>query len=115
MDGKGADAYREQNNVPYIIYHPDIQGGGKCKTVTSHVDLIPSILAMTGADKKQKPEVMKNLHGHDISPVLKTSERGGAFSLLTSHFSLLTSSLSLLTSHSFSTTQPSRRSIIRFP
>lgn len=75
MHGKGANAYREQNNVPYIIYHPDIQGGGKCKTVTSHVDLIPTILAMTGADKKQKPEVMKNLHGHDISPVLKKPEQ----------------------------------------
>ncbi|MCP4313537.1 MAG: sulfatase-like hydrolase/transferase, partial [Bacteroidetes bacterium] len=49
MHGKGANAYREQNNVPYIIYHPDIQGGRKCKTVTSHVDLIPTILAMTGA------------------------------------------------------------------
>jgi arylsulfatase A-like enzyme len=85
MHGKGSAAYREQNNVPYIIYHPDIQGGGKCKALTSHVDLIPTILAMTGADKKQKPEVMKNLHGHDISPVLKNPEkaphdaiRGGA-------------------------------------
>jgi arylsulfatase A-like enzyme len=75
MHGKGANAFREQNNVPYIIYHPDIRGGGKCKTVTSHVDLIPTILAMTGADKKQKPEVMKNLHGHDISPVLKNPEK----------------------------------------
>lgn len=75
MHGKGADAYREQNNVPYIIYHPDIQGGEKCKTVTSHVDIVPSILAMTGADKKQKPEVMKKLHGHDISGVLKNPEQ----------------------------------------
>lgn len=75
MHGKGSDAYREQNNVPYIIYHPDIQGGAKCKTLTSHVDLIPTILAMTGADKKQKPEVMTNLHGHDISPVLKNPEK----------------------------------------
>ena len=71
MHGKGSDAYREQNNVPYIIYHPDVQGGGKCKSLTSHVDLIPTILAMTGADKKQNPKVIKNLHGHDISPVLK--------------------------------------------
>jgi arylsulfatase len=75
MHGKGSDAYHEQNNVPYIICHPDIQGGGKCKALTSHVDLIPTILAMTGADKKQKPEVMKNLHGHDISPVLKNPEK----------------------------------------
>ena len=74
MHGKGANAFREQNNVPFMIYHPDIKGGRKCKAVTSHVDLIPTILAMTGADKNQKPEVMKNLHGHDVSPVLSNPE-----------------------------------------
>ena len=75
MHGKGATAFREQNNVPFMIYHPDIQGGRKCSAVTSHVDLIPTILAMTGADKKQKPDVLKNLCGHDVSPVLSNPEQ----------------------------------------
>ena len=75
MHGKGATAFREQNNVPFMIYHPDIQGGRKCQAVTSHVDLIPTILAMTGADKKLKPEVMKNLRGHDVSSVLSNPEQ----------------------------------------
>ena len=30
MHGKGATAFREQNNVPFMIYHQDIQGGRKC-------------------------------------------------------------------------------------
>ena len=75
MHGKGATAFREQNNVPFMIYHPDIQGGRKCSAVTSHVDLIPTILAMTGGDKKQRPDVLKNLHGHDVSPVLSNPEQ----------------------------------------
>lgn len=75
MSGKGATAYREQNNVPFIIYHPDAPGGRKCKAVTSHLDIVPSILAMTGADKKQKKEVTERLRGHDISSQLEKPEQ----------------------------------------
>jgi arylsulfatase len=75
MSGKGANAFREQNNVPFIVYHPDMPGGKKCRTVTSHVDLIPTILAMTGADKKQKKEVADRLHGHDVSPLLENPQQ----------------------------------------
>jgi arylsulfatase len=75
MSGKGATAYREQNNVPLIVYHPDAPGGRKCKAVTSHLDIVPSILAMTGSDKKQKKEVAEKLHGHDISALLEKPEQ----------------------------------------
>jgi arylsulfatase len=74
MSGKGATAFREQNNVPLIVYHPDIPGGMKCKAVTAHNDIVPTILAMTGADKKQKKQVADKLHGHDISPLLQDPE-----------------------------------------
>jgi arylsulfatase len=74
MSGKGATAYREQNNVPFILYHPDMPGGKKCEAVTSHNDLIPTILAMTGADKKQKKEVADRLRGHDVSSLLENPE-----------------------------------------
>ncbi len=74
MSGKGATAYREQNNVNLIISHPDVPGGKQCNATTSHVDVVPTILAMTGADKKQKPGVMEKLHGHDVSSVLTDPE-----------------------------------------
>jgi len=70
MSGKGATAYREQNNVPFVVYHPDLSGGKKCKAVSAHNDIVPTILGMTGADKKQKKEVSAKLTGKDISPVL---------------------------------------------
>jgi arylsulfatase len=75
MSGKGATAYREQNNVPFIVYHPDMPGGKKCRAVTAHNDIVPTILAMTGADKKQKKEVADRLHGYDLSPLLENPEK----------------------------------------
>jgi arylsulfatase len=75
MSCKGANAFREQNNVPFILYHPDMPGGQKCRAVSSHLDLIPTILSMTGADKKQKREVADRLHGHDVSPLLESPQQ----------------------------------------
>ena len=77
MSGKGATAYREQNNVPFIVYHPDLDGGSTCKAVTAHNDIVPTILGMTGAVKKQKKEVVAGLHGHDLSPLLADPEEAG--------------------------------------
>ncbi len=39
------------------------------------MDVIPTILAMIGADKKQKPGVMEKLHGHDVSQWLTKPEK----------------------------------------
>jgi len=74
MSGKGPTAYREQNNVPFMVYHPDVPGGRKCKAVTTHLDIIPSILAMTGADAKLNSSITEKLHGHDIGPLLTKPE-----------------------------------------
>lgn len=70
MSGKGSTAYHEQNNVPFILYHPAIAGGKTCKAVTAHNDIVPTILAMTGADKQLAKSVTDHLHGHDVSRVL---------------------------------------------
>ena len=85
MSGKGATAYREQNHVPLIIYHPDLAGGQHCRAVTAHNDLVPTILGLTGADRKQEKAVAENLHGHDLSLLLANptntpldAVRGGA-------------------------------------
>lgn len=47
---KGATAYREQNHVPLIIRHPEMAGPARCNALTSHVDLVPTILSIAGAD-----------------------------------------------------------------
>jgi arylsulfatase len=42
LHAKGAVAYREQNNVPLLVVHPDVKGGQQCRALSSHLDLAPS-------------------------------------------------------------------------
>jgi arylsulfatase len=70
MSGKGATAYREQNNVPLIVKHPDLSGGTTCAALTSHLDLVPTIIASTGLSSAST----EDLPGRDISSAL--SSRG---------------------------------------
>jgi arylsulfatase A-like enzyme len=48
MRGKGANAYREQQHLPLIIVHPAYPGGRSTRAVSSQVDLVPTVLALTG-------------------------------------------------------------------
>jgi len=84
MSGKGATAFREQNHVPLLIRHPDpmVPPGKVCNALTSHVDLTPTLLAMTHADG---PKAAADLPGKDFSRLLRSpanadihAVRGGA-------------------------------------
>jgi arylsulfatase A-like enzyme len=70
LSGKGATAYREQNNVPLIIAHPAFQGDKRCQAVTSHVDISTTLLSMA----KQKTAQVKGLPGKDITALLDNPE-----------------------------------------
>lgn len=77
LHAKGGTAYREQNNVPLIIVHPELAGGKECRAVTSHLDLAPTLVAMTGAAPEKKAAITKDLPGEDLSPVLAKPETAG--------------------------------------
>jgi arylsulfatase len=70
LHAKGAVAYREQNNVPLIISHPAFPGGGQCRAITSHIDLVPTLVAMSAASKQQRATILKGLPGKDLSGLL---------------------------------------------
>lgn len=70
LHAKGATAYREQNNVPLIVVHPAFSGGRRCKAVTSHLDLAPTLVGLTGASPQQKAAITRNLPGKDLAPLL---------------------------------------------
>ena len=78
LHGKGATAYREQNNVPLIVAHPAHAGGKRCRAVTSHVDIAPTLVSLTGASAERKTAVTKGLPGKDFSSLLATPEKAGA-------------------------------------
>ena len=70
LSGKGATAYREQNNVPFIIAHPAFQGDKRCQAVTSHVDISTTLLSMA----KGKSAQAKELPGKDMTALLGNPE-----------------------------------------
>lgn len=71
LRGKGPFAYEESIHVPLIIRHPDVQGGGQCVSLTSHIDLVPSLLSFCGASPTQAAEAAgRELPGRDIAPAL---------------------------------------------
>jgi len=70
LHAKGATSYREQNNVPLIVVHPSHQGGKRCKAVTSHLDLAPTLINLTSASAEKKSAITKSLPGRDFSALL---------------------------------------------
>lgn len=77
MAGKGATSYREQNNVPLIVAHPAYAGGKRCRAVTTHLDLVPTLISLTNASPEQKAAITQDLPGKDFSPVLAAPEQAG--------------------------------------
>ena len=70
LHAKGAVAYREQNHVPLIVAHPGYAGGHQCRAVTSHVDLAPTLVALTGVTADRRAAIVKGLPGKDLSGLL---------------------------------------------
>jgi len=70
LHAKGATAYREQNNVPLIIVHPAYPGGREASAVTSHLDIAPTLISMSGTTAEKKASIARPLKGKDFSPVL---------------------------------------------
>ena len=85
LSGKGTTTYRQQNHVPMLVVHPEVKGGQRCLETTSHLDLVPSIVAMTGKPTAPVADTMARMKGQDFSPLLRqpadpefTRRRGGA-------------------------------------
>jgi arylsulfatase len=79
ISGKGATGYQEQNNVPFIVSHPDLRGNQRCQAVTSHLDIAPTLIGLAGG----RPSANWDLKGKDIS-TLFTDPAGASFDALRS-------------------------------
>ena len=74
LHSKGATAYREQNNVPLIVVHPAHAGGKRCKAVTTHLDVAPTLVSLANPPADKKAAIAKALPGKDFSPLLAAPE-----------------------------------------
>jgi len=75
LHAKGAAAYREQNHVPFIVVHPAYAGGKQCRAVTSHLDIAPTLVGLTGVAAAKRAQIVKGLPGKDVSAVLAAPEK----------------------------------------
>lgn len=77
LHAKGAVAYREQNNVPMIVAHPGHAGGGSCNALTSHLDVAPTLVGLTGIEASRKRTITRGLNGKDFSGLLANPGAAG--------------------------------------
>lgn len=71
LRGKGPLPYEQETHVPCVVVHPEHAGGRNCEALTSHIDLIPTLVGLTGADAKLRQEALAGLPGRDFTPLLK--------------------------------------------
>jgi arylsulfatase len=71
LHGKGPFAYEENIHIPLMIAHPDVDGGQTCRALTSHIDIVPTLLAMANVSDSRKGELAgRDLPGKNLMPVL---------------------------------------------
>jgi arylsulfatase A-like enzyme len=75
MRGKGANAYREQQHLPLMILHPAYPGGRSTKAISSQIDLVPTLLALTGKPFDAVAHAGTGLPGRDLSKLLSAPQQ----------------------------------------
>jgi choline-sulfatase len=80
--GKGATAYEPQNHVPLVIRHPAYPGGMQCNALTSHIDITPTLLSLTGLEKQRVTEIGGSaLKGNDLTQLLTDPAKAGVHTI----------------------------------
>jgi arylsulfatase A-like enzyme len=64
LRGKGPFAYEENIHIPLIIAHPEAPRGVQCDALTSHLDLLPTMIGLTQEGKNN------NFRGYDFSNLI---------------------------------------------
>lgn len=71
LRGKGPMAYENNAHIPLIIDHPNGAKGVQCHAITSHLDMLPTLVGLTGMHSS----ATKQLSGHDFSGLLHEPEK----------------------------------------
>lgn len=74
LRGKGPLPYEEQTHVPFVVVHPEHSGGKTCQSLTSHIDLLPTVVGLSNAAGERRPAPLQRLPGNDFSHLLADPE-----------------------------------------
>jgi arylsulfatase len=73
LHGKGPFAYRETTHLPFYMTHPDVRGSQDCRALTGHIDVVPTLLSLAGADAGRAAELAgRALPGKDAASLLSS-------------------------------------------
>ncbi len=70
LRGKGPFAYELNSHIPLLIAHPAYTGGKTVTALTSHLDLLPTFVGMTGLPEARRQAAVRGLPGRDFSALL---------------------------------------------
>jgi arylsulfatase A-like enzyme len=74
MRGKGTLSARESATVPTVVVHPHGRKGEECAALTSHIDLMPTLVAMAGVNIDELRTQLPMVVGQDFSPFVFDAE-----------------------------------------
>ena len=77
LKGKGPFTYEANAHVPLVIAHPAAKAGAATTALTSHIDLVPTFVGLTGLPETKRQAAVKALPGHDFSGLLADPEKAG--------------------------------------
>ncbi len=66
---KGPASYRQLTELPFLVSGPGIQPGRQVSSLTSHIDIMPTLLSLTGTDSKA------DMDGVSLKPLLEGSSK----------------------------------------
>jgi arylsulfatase A-like enzyme len=70
LKGKGPFIYEQNAHVPMFIAHPTGASGATCMALTSHLDLVPTFVGLTGLLEERRAPAVKGLPGRDFSKLM---------------------------------------------
>jgi len=75
LKGKGPFSYEANAHVPLVIAHPAAKAGAATTALTSHLDLLPTFVGLTGLPDANRSAAVRALPGRDFSAVLRDPEK----------------------------------------
>lgn len=78
LRGKGPLPYEQECHVPAVVVHPEHPGGRTCRALTSHIDLIPTLVGLTNVDSSMRAAAVEGLPGRDFSTMLRAPDTATA-------------------------------------